>query len=118
MSSIWVRLAAHLYSRPVLKPCTDFRFEYFHFALTIGLRVKVPTMDGTDKKKELRYDRHTVSLLTDHMVFSPKYRGKILIDEVAFLAEAIIRKTCVDFSRGSIENGITFLVRFTNSSYI
>ena len=24
--------------------------------------------------KELRHDRHTVSLLTDHMVFAPKYR--------------------------------------------
>ena len=51
-------------------------------------------MDETAKKRELRHDRHTVSLLTDHMVFSPKYRGKILIGEVAFLAEAIIRKTC------------------------
>ncbi len=51
-------------------------------------------MDEIAKKRELRHDRHTVSLLTDHMVFSPKYRGKILIGEVAFLAEAIIRKTC------------------------
>ncbi|MDP3105941.1 MAG: hypothetical protein Q8M95_15205 [Candidatus Methanoperedens sp.] len=30
-------------------------------------------------RKELRHDRHTVSLLTDHMVFAPKYRGKMLI---------------------------------------
>ncbi|NOR49103.1 MAG: hypothetical protein GQ533_13860 [Methanosarcinaceae archaeon] len=44
--------------------------------------------------KELRHDRHTVSLLTDHMVFSPKYRGKVLVGDVAMLAEAIIRKTC------------------------
>ncbi|GFO95866.1 putative uncharacterized protein, partial [groundwater metagenome] len=28
--------------------------------------------------KELRRDRHTVSLLTDHLVITPKYRGKIL----------------------------------------
>jgi len=27
-----------------------------------------------DKRKELRHGRHTVSLLTDHMVFSSKYR--------------------------------------------
>lgn len=54
-------------------------------------------MDRT-ANKELRRGRHTVSLLTDHMVFSPKYRGKILIDEVAFLAEAIIRKTCVELN--------------------
>ena len=44
--------------------------------------------------KELRHDRHTVSLLTDHMVFSPKYRGKVLVGDVAILAEAIIRKRC------------------------
>ena len=25
---------------------------------------------------DLRHDRHTVSLLTDHLVFSPKYRGE------------------------------------------
>ncbi|MEA3293471.1 MAG: IS200/IS605 family transposase [Euryarchaeota archaeon] len=46
--------------------------------------------------KELRYDRHTVSLLTDHIVFSPKYRGKVLVGDVAMLAEAIIRKTCME----------------------
>ena len=45
-------------------------------------------------KKELRHDRHTVSLLTDHMVFSPKYRGKVLVDDVAMVAEGIIRKIC------------------------
>ncbi|MCL7414771.1 MAG: hypothetical protein M8349_01745 [ANME-2 cluster archaeon] len=43
-------------------------------------------------KKELRRDRHTVSLLTDHMVFSPKYWGKVQVGEVAMVAEAVIRK--------------------------
>jgi len=28
------------------------------------------------------------------MVFSPKYRGKILVGDIAMIAEAIIRKTC------------------------
>ena len=42
----------------------------------------------------MRHDRHTVSLLTDHMVFSPKYRGKVLVGDVGMVAEAIIRKTC------------------------
>ena len=46
--------------------------------------------------KELRHDRHTVSLLTAYMVFSPKYRGKVLVGDVAMLAEAIIRKTCME----------------------
>ena len=36
--------------------------------------------------KELRQDRHTVSLLTDNTVFSPKYRGKVLVGDVAMLA--------------------------------
>ncbi len=31
----------------------------------------------------MRHDRHTVSLLTDPMVFAPKYRGKIEIIEIA-----------------------------------
>jgi|GEM_PF-4197918 len=43
-------------------------------------------------KKEIRHDRHTVSLLT-HMVITPKYRGKILTGEVGFVAEAVIRGT-------------------------
>jgi len=45
-------------------------------------------------RHELRHDRHTVSLLTDHLVFSPKYRGKVLLGEVAEAAEEIIRETC------------------------
>ena len=43
---------------------------------------------------DLRHDRHTVSLLTDHLVFSPKYRGKVLLGDVAEAAEEIIRETC------------------------
>jgi putative transposase len=49
---------------------------------------------GSCMKKELRRDRHTVSLLTDHLVFSPKYRGKVLVGDVGMVAEAIMRKTC------------------------
>ncbi len=49
------------------------------------------------ERRELRHDRHTVSLLTDHMVFSPKYRGKILVEKTIALAlDGIIRKTCKD----------------------
>jgi putative transposase len=47
--------------------------------------------------RELRHDRHTVSLLTDHTVFLPKYRGKILVEKTIALAlDGIIRKTCKD----------------------
>ena len=45
-------------------------------------------------RHEIRHDRHTVSLLTDHLVFSPKYRGKVLEEEVAEASEEIIRETC------------------------
>ena len=44
-------------------------------------------MDGYGNRKELRHDRHTVSLLTDHLVIAPKYRGRILTGEVGFVAE-------------------------------
>ncbi len=60
-------------------------------------------MDGTEKIKELRHDRHTVSSLTDHMAFSPKYRGKILTEDIALAAEGIIRKTCKELEIDIIE---------------
>ena len=53
-------------------------------------------MGETEVKKgkvaghELRHDRHIVSLLTDHLVFSPKYKGKVLEGEVAEAAEEIV----------------------------
>ncbi len=50
------------------------------------------------ERRELRHDRHTVSLLTDHMVFSPKYRGKILVGDVALALDGIIHKTCKDLN--------------------
>ena len=44
------------------------------------------------ERNELRHDRHTVSLLTDHVVFSPKYRGKILVEKtIALAVEGIIK---------------------------
>jgi len=57
--------------------------------------------------KELRHDRHTVSMLTDHMVFSPKYRGKVLVGDVAMLAESIIRKTCKELDIEVIDMSVS-----------
>jgi putative transposase len=37
------------------------------------------------------------------MVFAPKYRGKILVDDVAVIAEGIICKTCVEMGIEIIE---------------
>lgn len=48
----------------------------------------------TVPRHDLRHDRHTVSLLTDHLVFSPNYRGKVLEGKVAEAAEEIIQETC------------------------
>ena len=62
-------------------------------------------------KKELRHDRHTVSLPTDHMVFSPKYRAKILVGDVGLLTEAIIRKTCLELD-------ITIVDMSVNSDHV
>ena len=66
----------------------------------------------TVTRHDLRHDRHTVSLLTDHIVFSPKYRGKVLEGEVAEAAEDIIRENCkeldivviTNFLEGCIKN--------------
>ena len=52
---------------------------------------------------ELRHDRHTVSLLSDHMVFAPKYRGKILTGDVTMITEGIICKTCKELDIEIIE---------------
>jgi putative transposase len=41
-----------------------------------------------------RKDRHTTSLLTDHLVITPKYRGKVLKGEVAIECEKEIRWVC------------------------
>ena len=57
--------------------------------------------------KQLRYGRHTMSLLTDHMVFSPKYRGKVLVGKVAMVAEAIIRKTCKELDVEVIDMSVS-----------
>ncbi|PXF61897.1 MAG: hypothetical protein C4B59_01320 [Candidatus Methanogaster sp.] len=56
--------------------------------------------------KELRHDRYTVSLLTDYMVFSPKYRGKTLAGVVALALDGIIRKTCKDLNIEIIDRAV------------
>jgi len=43
---------------------------------------------------EPRVDRHTRSMLTDHMVFTPKYRGKVLVGDVAESLENILLDIC------------------------
>jgi len=45
---------------------------------------------GRETRSDFRHDRHTVSLLTDQLGFSPKYRGKVLLGEVAEAAKEIV----------------------------
>ncbi len=102
-----VRLEAQLCSRSMLKPCTS-AFEYMncfalHFPLVYMCRLASERIGGNMNKKALRHDRHTVSLLTDHMVFAPKYRGKILTGDVAMITEGIICKTCKELDIEIIE---------------
>lgn len=41
------------------------------------------------------------------MVFSPKYRGKVLVGDVAMLAEGIIRKTCKELDIKIIDMSVS-----------
>ena len=44
---------------------------------------KVEAEKDPVKRHDIRHCIHTVSLLTDYLVFSPKYRGKVLEGAVA-----------------------------------
>lgn len=44
----------------------------------------------------MEHDRHTVSLLSNHIVINPKYRAKVLVGEIGDECEKIIRKTCLE----------------------
>ena len=47
-------------------------------------------------EKNFTSNNHSVTMLTDHMVFCPKYRGKVLAGEVGVYAEKVIRGVCRD----------------------
>jgi len=53
---------------------------------------EVEAMGDRVKKHALCHGQHTVSMLTDHLVFSPKYRGTVLLGDVAEAAEEIIEE--------------------------
>lgn len=61
----------------------------------------------TEKKQagKLGYvqGRHTMSLLTDHMVFVPKYRGRILVGDVRNYAEKVLRQLCKELKLTLVE---------------
>ncbi len=49
-------------------------------------------MDRPDKRKELRHDRHTVSLLTDHLVITPKYSLSYIAKKIKGRSSRILRQ--------------------------
>ena len=63
------------------------------------------------ERKELCHDLHTVSFLTVYMTFSPKYRGKILVEDAVLALDGIIRKTCKDL-------GIEIIDMAVNSDHV
>lgn len=54
---------------------------------------------------------HTVSLLTDHMVFCPKYRGRVIVGDVREYAERVIRDVCMDM-------GVTIVRMAVNTDHV
>ena len=53
--------------------------------------------------RSLRKGRHTVSMNTEHLVFSPKFRGKVLGGEVGARCEEVISEICEDMEIEIIE---------------
>lgn len=59
------------------------------------------------RKIEVRVDRHTSSLLTLHLVLTPKFRAKVLTGGVAITCERIIRQTCKNLEVDIIQMAVT-----------
>ena len=55
---------------------------------------------GSGARSDFRHDSHTVSLLTDHVVFPQRYRGKVLLGEMVEAAKEIIRKLSLAKKQG------------------
>ncbi|MCK4734197.1 MAG: hypothetical protein KAT65_17215 [Methanophagales archaeon] len=55
---------------------------------------EVEVEGNTVTRHESGSDMHTISLLTEHSVFSPADKGEMLPGEVAEAAEGIIRENC------------------------
>jgi hypothetical protein len=53
-------------------------------------------------RQDLWHDRHTVSLLTDHLVFSPKYRGSDR-RKPFFGKESFTKETCFQRLRSGVQ---------------
>ena len=69
--------------------------------------------------RELCHDRYTVTLSTDHTVFSPKQTREILVEKTMALAlDGIIRKTCKELNIEIIELSKNITNKFQRMFYI
>ena len=90
-----------------MKKAKSFYIVLTVYIVTLRKMGEVEAKAGRGTRGDFRYDRHTASLLTDHLVFSPKYRGKVSLGEVAEAAEAaeeIIRENGKEFDIEVIDN--------------
>lgn len=58
------------------------------------------------KLSRLRCDNHTVSVLADHMVFCPKYRGKVLVGNIQKETYRVIQNICSQLEIEIIKLGV------------
>lgn len=70
------------------------------------MKKKIHKTNNRYNRNKIRRDRHTVSMISDHLVFSPKYRGKVLIGEVAVRTEQLIREICREYDIEIIETAV------------
>ena len=71
-----------------------------------SMKRKVYGKKNKFSRNKFRRDRHTVSTISDHLVFPPKYRGKVLVGDVVVRAEQIIREICNETGVGIIEMAV------------
>ena len=60
--------------------------------------MKARRVPNRKSRPGLRRDRHTVSMLTDHLIFCTKYRAPVLTPEIAYRCEQVIRQAAKDIN--------------------
>ena len=73
----------------------------FTFAMLRKILFGVGSNSLPMERKELRHDRHMVSLLTDHMVFSPKYSVSYIAKRIKGRSSRELRKAVPHIRNGA-----------------
>ena len=85
------------------------RREMFTFAMLRKILFGVGSNSLPMERKELRHDRHMVSLLTDHMVFSPKYSAQGSSTHQEWCSKSLWAPSCF---HGSVGHGWDVVGRY------